>query len=146
MLNIHFGSCQGEVYNPPIYFKNQYEDAWITDSFTKEMIKDIDQSEVLGPHIIDSPVLGGISPDRLSGGVQTLILMAYDDTGRIFNASAGGDNCAKWILKIAQKKNLTITLHNIMSFRNLPIEAKILNSGRMIHNYDEYLMEAIEYL
>ena len=38
MLNIHFGSCEGEIYNPPVYFKNQYEDEWITDELSKEMI------------------------------------------------------------------------------------------------------------
>lgn len=146
MLRIYFGSCEGEIYNPPVYFKNQYEDAWITDELTKQMVRDIDKSEVIGPHIIDSPVLGGISPERLSGGVQTMILMAFDDTGRIFNASAGGDNCAKWILEIAQRKDLTITLHNIMSFRGLPIEAEIVNDGRFVHNYTEYLDAALDLL
>ena len=43
--------------------------------------------------------------------------MAFDDSGKkIFNASACGDNCAKWILRIAGKKNLTINLHHIMDF------------------------------
>ena len=37
------------------------------------MIKDVDKSDVIGPQVIDSPVLGGISPRELSGGVKTLI-------------------------------------------------------------------------
>ena len=146
MLKIYFGSCDGEIYNPPLYFKNQYEDDWIVDELTCQMVKDIDKSEVIGPHIIDSPVLGGIGPDRLSGGVQTLILMAFDNAGKIFNASAGGDNCARWILEIAKRKDLTITLHNIMSFHGLAIEAEILNDGRIVHNYSEYLDAALFFL
>lgn len=54
--------------------------------------------------MIESPVLGPISPKDLSGGVKTLMLMAFADQEKVFNASACGDNCAKWILKIDKKK------------------------------------------
>ena len=89
------------IFNTFVYFKNVYEDCWITDPFTKAMIQDIDQSTVLGSAVIDSPVLGKISPISLSGGVKTLILMK-NEPQTIFNASTCGDNCAKWILKIAR--------------------------------------------
>lgn len=145
MLYINFGEMKGEIYNPPMYFANQYEDDWITDPLAVAIIADIDKSKVIGARLIDSPVLGAISPNDLSGGAKTLILMAFDDTGNVFNASAGGDNCAKWILKIAEKKDLTITLHNIMNFKGLPIIAKILNDGRMVNNYDEYLDTAVDF-
>lgn len=146
MLKIHFGEMQGEIYNPPLYFINQYEDEWITAPLSVKMIKDVDKSDVISAHVIDSPVLGGISPLQLSGEVKTLILMAFDDTGEVFNASAGGDNCAKWIVEIAKIKDLTITLHNIMSFEGLPIEAEILNDGRLVRGYSEYLDAAIDLL
>ena len=146
MLNIYFGSCENEIYNPPMYFRNQYEDSWITDELATAMIRDVDKSEVISSHLIESPVLGAIGPEQLSGGVQTLMLMAFDTTGKIFNASAGGDNCAKWIIEIARKKDLTIALHNIMGFSGLPIEAKILNDGRVVHNAKEYVYAAIDYV
>lgn len=146
MLKIYFGEMKGEIYNPPLYFANQYEDEWITSQLSKEMILDVDKSEVISAHVIESPVLGAITPLQLSGGVKTLILMAHDDTGRFFNASAGGDNCAKWILRIAEEKDLTITLHNIMSFQDLDIKAEILNGGRIINNYTEYLDAAVDFL
>lgn len=146
MLNIYFGSCEGEIYNPPLYFKNQYEDEWITDELSKKMIKDIDKSQVIGPHLIDSPVLGAIPPETLSGGVKTLILMAFDDTGNIFNGTACGDNCAKWILKIAEQKDLTITLHNIMDFGNGPFQIKILNNDQIVSEPLEYVRLAGSYV
>ena len=52
------------------------------------MIKDIDKSDVISSRAINSPVLGSISTKELSGGVKTLILMMFDDSGKIFNASA----------------------------------------------------------
>jgi hypothetical protein len=76
------------------------------------MIKDIDRSEVVGAHLIQSPVLGPIPVKDISGGVKTLILMAFDQSGKIFNASACGDNCAKWIVALGKEKDLTINLHH----------------------------------
>ena len=104
MLNIYLGDMENAIYHPPVYFDNTYEDEWITDELSVKMIKDIDKSDVIGPHLVQSPILGPISTKELSGGVKTLMLMAFDDSGKIFNASACGDNCAKWILRIAGKK------------------------------------------
>ena len=144
MLKIVFGEIPNSIYHPPTYFDNQYEDEWITDPLTVEMIKDIDKSDVIGAHLIESPVLGPISVKEISGGVKTLILMAFDQSGKIFNASACGDNCAKWIVEIAKKKDLVINLHHVMDFSAVgEFDAIMENTGRRIHNYGEYLQEAI---
>ena len=63
------------------------------------MIKDVDSSTVLGSGAIDSPIMGIISPERLSGGVKTLILID-NVPDKVFNASNCGDNCATWLLKL----------------------------------------------
>lgn len=144
MLKIVFGDAANSVYHPPTYFDNTYRDEWITDSRAIEMVRDIDQSEVLSARAIDSPFLGSISVRELSGGVKTLILMQFDDSGRIFNASACGDNCAKWIYRISQEKDLTINLHHVMDFSACdPFEAYMVNTGRTVHSFMEYLDEAM---
>lgn len=97
MLKIIFGDIENAIYHPPTYFDNRHEDEWITDPLSVEMIRDIDKSEVVSAHLIESPVLGPISTREISGGVKTLMLMAFDESGKIFNASSCGDNCAKWI-------------------------------------------------
>ena len=97
MLSIYLGDMEGAIYHPPTYFDNTYEDEWITDPLSVEMILDVDKSKVVGYHLIESPVLGPISPKELSGGVKTLMLMAFDENDRVFNASVCGDDCAKWI-------------------------------------------------
>ena len=146
MLNIYLGEMDGAIYHPPTYFDNTYEDDWIVDPLTVAMIKDVDKSEVVGAHLIESPVLGPISTKELSGGVKTLILMAFDQSGKIFNASACGDNCAKWILKIGETKNLTINLRHIMEFGKSEFEAKILNTGEIVHNMAEFVDIAGDYV
>ena len=110
MLNIYYGDMQGAIYNTAVYFKNTYEESWITNSFSREMILDVDKSVVLDSGVIDSPVLGKIPPITLSGGVKTLILVKFN-TEKVFNASTCGDNCAKWLLKIAEKEDRTINLN-----------------------------------
>lgn len=145
MLKILFGEVENAVYHPPTYFDNQYEDEWIMDPLTVAMIRDIDKSDVIGVHLIESPVLGPIPVREISGGVKTLILMAFDESGRIFNASACGDNCVKWIVKIGERKDLTINLHHVMDFSELPeFEAVMLNTGVTVHSYGEYLEEALK--
>ncbi|HIV13236.1 MAG TPA: DUF4869 domain-containing protein, partial [Candidatus Pullilachnospira stercoravium] len=129
MLSVYLGSMEEAIFHPPTYFDNQYEDEWITEKLSVEMIKDVDKSEVISPYLIQSPVLGPISVKEISGGVKTLILMAFDQTGKIFNASSCGDNCAKWILKIAGTKDLTINLRHLMDFGDGEFEMKILNTG-----------------
>ena len=146
MLNIYLGKMEEAIYYPPTYFDNRYEEEWITDPLSKEMIKDVDQSVVVGPRLIDSPFLGAISVKELSGGVKTLILLAFDESNQIFNASACGDNCAKWILKISRKKDLTINLLHLMDFGEKEFEAKILNTGDVVHNMSEFVNIAGEYV
>ena len=105
------------------------------------MIKDIDGSDVIGPRLIDSPFLGAIPTERLSGGVKTLMLMNFDSE-HIFNASACGDNCASWILKIAQKKDLTIRLGYLMDFGSDSFDIEIVNLHQTVHTMKE-LNEAV---
>ncbi len=144
MLKIVFGDVENSIYHPPTYFDNVYMDEWITDPFSVKAIKDIDKSEVIGPRVIDSPFLGSISTKELSGGVKTLILMKFDESGKIFNASACGDNCAKWIFDISREKDLTINLHHIMDFSKCEnFEAYIVNSQKEVRSYREYLDEAL---
>lgn len=146
MLSIYLGDMPEAIYHPPTYFDNVYEDEWLTNPLTVEMIADVDKSTVIGTHLIESPVLGPISPKELSGGVKTLILMAFDENDRVFNTSACGDNCSKWILKIAEDKDLTINLRHIMDFGERKFEARILNTGQMVHNMLEFLEAAGEYV
>lgn len=146
MLKIYLGEMEDAIYHPPTYFDNQYKDEWITDPLSVKMIKDVDQSDVIGERLIDSPILGPISVKELSGGVKTLMLMAFDDSGKIFNASVCGNNCAKWIVQIGKMKDLTINLNHIMDFGTDEFEIEILNTGEVIHNRKEFTEIAVEYV
>lgn len=152
MLNIYFGEMPEKefpnyVYNTSVYFDNTYLDSWITDEFSKKMIKSVDKAVVLGPNAVDSKALGVIPIKQLSGGLKTLLLLQHDKS-KIYNASTCGDNCAKWILKIAAQADgdITINLRHLMDFGEKPFEFKLMNNGSIIHNTQEYVLSAGIYL
>lgn len=146
MLTIIYGDEPRSIYNTNVYFKNTYESEWLESDLAKKMIQDIDDSEVLSGECIKSPVLGQIPPERLSGGVKTLLLM-LNEPDRIFNASTCGDNCAKWILEIAKQKDLTINLRHMMNFgKDTDFEIKIKNGGEVVHSMKELIPIASKYL
>ena len=147
MLNIYFGDMPEAVYSTSAYFDNSFLDNWITDDFAKKVIKAIDKSEVIGPKLIDSKALGSIPVTSLSGGVKTLLLIK-NEPQKVFNASTCGDNCAKWILKIAKEseQDITINLRHVMDFGKGKFEIKILNNGEIVHNMEEYVRYAGLYL
>lgn len=143
MLNVYFGDMPGDIFNTAVYFKNTYCDSWITNPLSVQMIKDVDKSDVVSESVIESPVLGSITPLALSGGVKTLMLVNFDRK-HVFNASTCGDNCAKWLLKIAEKRRVVINLHHVMDFGKGPFKIKVLNNGKIVKNMDELLTATVD--
>ena len=138
MLSVHFGVFESEdyVFDPDMYFNNTYEDEWLLDPFVRDVVADVDGSIVVGPRLIDSPFLGPIPPERLSGGVKTLVLMRFDHD-HVFNASACGDNCAPWILRIGTEHDLLIRLGYLMDFGPEPFAIVVANTGEVAHDIKE---------
>ena len=145
MLNVYFGTMPGAIYDTAVFFKNDYEDSWIVDPFVKDMIRDVDHSEVIDSGVIDSPVLGKIPPLNLSGGVKTLILVKFEPE-IVFNASTCGDNCAKWLLRIAAEEDRTVNLRHIMDFGQGSFEIKILNTNQIVYNMSELIDIAVDFV
>lgn len=145
MLHIFYGPMDGVVLKPSIYFKNTYQPEWLMEPFAKAMIRDVDRSEVVGPQLIQSPVLGPIPPERLSGGVKTLILI-WQVPEKVFNASNCGDNCAPWLLKMGKERDITINLRHLMEFGDAPFEIEILNAGTIVHTMRELVPIAGDFI
>lgn len=145
MLKIIFGDCKDVIYNTSVFFKNVYENEWLLEGQTKQMVLDVDKSKVLSSGAIESPVLGIIPPTSLSGGVKTLILIDHIND-KIFNASNCGDNCASWLLRIAENKDITVNLRHLMDFGNLSFTIEIQNTNKIVHTMEELVFEAGEFV
>ncbi len=145
MLNIYYGDMPDVIRNTDVFFDNVYKDQWITKPLSRDMIRDVDKSEVFDARAIISPIFGIMSPEKLSGGVKTLILID-NDPAHVFNASNCGDNCAKWLLKIAEKKKVVINLRHFMNFGKGEFKIKVLNTGKVVKNAHDLIYEAGRYV
>ena len=68
------------------------------------------------------------------------------DPTNIFNASMCSDKCAKWLLKIAEKRDIIINLRHLMDFGKGNFQIKILNTGVIVNNMSELVWEAGEFV
>ena len=68
--------------------------------------------------------------------MKTLILMK-NERSKVFNASTFGDNCAKWILKLAEEEDLTINLRHLMDFGEVTFDIHIMNTDQIVHSMKE---------
>ena len=143
MLTIHLGVMENVEYGPS-WFKYNYKPEWFKDPFVQEMVKGVDNSVFVDGIIIDSPVLGPIPPERLSGGLKTLI-MIYKRPELIFDATSCGQNCAEWLIKIGKKVDVTVCLEYLMSFEE-PFEVMLENENRLINSKEDYLLTAMKYI
>ena len=142
MLTISFRPTNNTILDVDTYFNYNYEDVWLDDELVKQMILDIDKSKVISANCIESPILGQITPRLLSGGVKALILM-YKEPQLELWATACGDNCADWILQIAEKQDITIVLEHIMQFKR-DFKGYCLTNKQAINSLDDYRKVAIE--
>ena len=145
MLNIYFGEMSKAIYNTSVYFNNTYKDSWITEPLTKDIIKAVDNSDVIDEKTILSPIFGNMSPKKLSGGVKTLLLISFDRKN-VLNASTCGDNCAQWLLKIAEDRKVVINLHHLMDFGSEKFKIKILNTNKTVCSMPDLAYEAGEFV
>ena len=141
MLYISFNESDETIRVIDSYFDFNYLDEWFEDEFVKMMIKDIDKSDVISANCIQSPVLGQISPAKLSGGVKALILLYKQPELEIY-ATSCGDNCAKWIIEISKRQDIHIVLKHLMLF-DCDFEAYCTTTDTNIKTFDDYRRCAI---
>ena len=121
------------------YFNLHKRIEWFADPFVRKVIKEIDDSEVIDGDYIRSPIWGGMSPERLSGGVKALILMRCVPGANVY-ATKCGDNCAPYIIELSKMQDVTITLRHSMRFKQ-DFDAIMMESGKEVHTLTEYLGE-----
>lgn len=130
------------VYSSKRYFRSAFEPCWLESDLAKEMVKDIDKSTVLSPYCIQSPVLGQIPPERLSGGVKMMLIMLNNTDDVVYCGEMFGDNCNKWMVKISKDKDIKISLTTIKDFRGIEdFEAIVTNSGKRITSHEQFREE-----
>lgn len=134
MVSVYFGYDRSSIISVDAYFNNTFDEAWLDDEFVKEMILGIDKSNVLSNQCIQSPVLGQIPPERLSGGVKTCIML-YKMDDFVPDLIACGENCQKWLSEIFKRRDCKVTMSGYdLDFKGLEIQGVCENDGSVIQN------------
>lgn len=146
-IDLVCGTDNDYIHDIDVWFDTVYEPSWIDNDFARAVIKDIDQSEVVAPRIIDSPWLGYVDPTHLAGGTKCILCLMFDDSGRNFDITVCGDNCAKWIQLVAASRDIKVQLEYLMLFdENSPFEITVVNNGKIVRNQADWLVAYAEVL
>lgn len=141
MLHIYFGTKENVILSMSDIFDLQFENEWLSTEFARTIVKGIDKSELLYPRVIESPVLGTISPRELSGAVKGLLLMAYDNEydNKYFCGEQFGDNVLPYLLMLGNTKDIYVTTNHPFKFReDFNQKVYIENYNLTVHNRKEY--------
>ena len=144
MLKLYYGELENVKYTGDGWFENQLGVEYLETDFSKSVVKRIDKSDVYNKNIIVSPILGGIPPERLSGGSKTLICINYTDW--IFSITAMGENCYPILAEIAEKKDIIMTCDRAMAlyvygyYGDIYIE----NTGKIVSNDKDLINELLD--
>ncbi len=143
MLNILFREDEHEIRYTDSYFNNNYQDEWLEDPLVKQIIQDIDSSQVISPQIVSSPVLGAIPVTQISGGAKAVILMLKKPE-LLIHGNSCGDNCAAWIDKIGKMQDIYIHLTYPMRFPENVI-LTVMDTNTVCNSYPEYVKEYLKW-
>ena len=127
------------IKNPNSYFNRNKKKDWFNREDVKKVIKEIDNTIAVKDEYFESPVYGGMSPERLPHGCKCVILLLINPLCNVY-ASRCGDNCVPGILRLAEKTDVVITLHHIMGFPE-DVKAEMMDSGKIVNNREEFLEE-----
>lgn len=130
------GFQKGCIIDPNSFFNLHRGSGWMGREGVKEIVKEIDGLDVISGEALMDRRGVILSPDVLSSGCKSLILLYIKPDCNVY-ATRCGDNCAKFILDLAEKKDVVITLHHPMLFPR-SFEGVFLDNGREIHTLSDY--------
>jgi len=138
MLKLEVGSVNNRDINIDdlFYVRSQAHPEWFEDPFVRRMIQEVDKTEVLGNGAFQSPVLGIISSDRLSGGVKTLIILYELPTIKLWG-SACGDNCLNLMFEISKMHDITVKFSHIPYGFPHDVIAMFVDNNTIVYSADD---------
>lgn len=145
MLNIWYGMNypKPNVMCPDIVFEEVYEDWMLETEFTQNVMYNCSgEVTLVQGGVLRKPNGQLISPDKLSSGAKTLILMMY--TNLVCDFGWCGENCEPFLEYIADtKENLIVTCtryYNPLVRGNLA-SVRILNNEKVYTNMADVLLD-----
>lgn len=106
----------GCIKSAQSFFDFEYEDEWFDDPVVKQIVHDIDNTEVISSNLLISPILGSISCRDISGGAKGLILILKCTDPRSFRSTTFGGNCVNWIINLSYMRDFVLYMNHCLEF------------------------------
>ena len=149
MMRLYFGLDEKADMGIDGFFNNVYEDEWFGDDEVKQIVKDIDNSEVVTANHILSPYLGPIGAKKISGGAKGLIMLlkyrpSVDDDIFYPDLAIFGENCMGWLGKISKKVDFDASIYtNDLPYPGVP--CLCVNDGDIVDSESMWVNKQIVY-
>lgn len=93
----------------------RFENYWMNNDYTKYLVKELDNTIVLGDQAIKSPVLGIKSTDWLSATCRNVIMMSQG-VDMVFASGFFADEANKYIEEISSKQDVHLYMNHMFKF------------------------------
>ena len=96
------------VIHPGDEFDLIYEEDWLDNELSRQIITDIQGIDVTDVRFSVDEILARykMPVEYLATGTKNLLLCKFLDDGRKFRMSMMGENCYKWLMDIAETKDI----------------------------------------
>lgn len=139
MLKIYFGNMENAILSGDGYFDAIIDEEIIETEIGKKIIGDIEKGEVISRNNIIIPVYGGISPNRLSGGVKSLLSLA-SDSSIVLDLACMGNNCFRSLSEVVKNADgdITVCSDSLRPLYDKGYEGEIyvINTGVVVSSQD----------
>lgn len=141
MLYVFLGTHRDSIHYVSDYFNAEYEVSWLTSTFARQAIREIDKSEYIDGDYIKDYMGIGMSARGLSTGCKALILL-YNEPKLEICGERLGDNCFPLLFKLAEHQDIHITLSHFPVLVE-PFEFTITNTGKTVTTMQEFAKELL---
>lgn len=123
---------------------NRFEDNWLLNSYVKSIVKELDDSEVLGNKAIQSPVLDIIPPDWLSATCKNIIMMYYN-VNMVFQSSFFGNSANRLMEEISAVQDVHLYMNHMFKYTDTQVATLVDCSNKVVTGcetiQDEWIQE-----
>ncbi len=137
------------AYSSRFWFEslvNSFGVVEIFDDYAKDLVKEIDRTDMIAPGVFNSEWLGTFTYERLSGGVKGLIMIHHSDKlasigfRGVYSSTIWGENCIPALARLSFENDFTIVFCHTMHaypFRKLPLNAKSFD-GKYLGTIEDF--------
>lgn len=129
---------------PTLWFNHQGGEDYLAGALEQQIIKDIDSATQIADNVFLNEETGAFTAECLSGTSKTLIL-ANNEPGIFVNGDFIGDNGCKWLLKIAETKDVYLRVGYLMPFHQ-DFQAHIINDNSSISAWADFVDKGVYFL